>query len=742
MALGLKRGVVELADHDPEWEQIARDTIGRLWRVFGSLAKEIQHIGSTAMVHIKAKPIIDIAVAVDDFDEVMRLIPALENEGFIHKSEIHDEWQVYFVCHDFENDIRTHNIHVVKSGGENWKDYLLFRDYLNNHPAKAHKYEVVKLELMAKNKNDRVAYCDGKTDFFMQAIREAKIYENFGRIFTRIELIKKGMSGDKKYYVETVNNERVLLRVSDMSEYDRKKAEYDRMMLMASAEVPMSRPVSFGICNDNKNVYQLLTWCDGENLETVLSLMSETEQYVTGLKAGEILRKIHSVPALTADTIIGSWHERYSGFIDESIKAFRESGVKADSSELLLQYFNNNRYLLNTRPSGYLHGDYHTGNMIYYDKNIAVIDWEIHLFGCYGDPWWEVLYYYINPYYSSGVVRGYFNDDPPKEFWKIYSIYAAVSAISSIPWAYYRCPSELDAKIKNCSDVVEWFDNMKNPVPTWYLKDFYIQWIDGVPYKLKTPFDFSFLNKYGKVFKVYDNQGSGNICFGVTDGDKRYFVKFAGAPTENYTGTAENAIERLKRAVPAYRDLEHPNLIKLIRDEAIGGGYAVVFDWVNALYMRASDGSQEFKDLPLKTHLKIFDEILSFHENMTKKGYYALDLYEDHIMWDVDNEKAVICDIDFYSKGWYEGMSGIWNTDCEWYFPEQFIDGAKFDEVSCVYIMGATAFALFGDGRDRCIEKWKLSKGLFDIAKKAVSDKREDRQQSMEQLIAEWRAVK
>jgi len=56
--------------------------------------------------------------------------------------------------------------------------------------------------------------------------------------------------------------------------------------------------------------------------------------------------------------------------------------------------------------------------------------------------------------------------------------------------------------------------------------------------------------------------------------------------------------------------------------------------------------------------------------------------------------------------------------------------------------MGATAFALFGDERDRCFEKWTLSKGLFDVAKKAVSDERRDRQQSIEAFISEWRAAK
>lgn len=71
--------------------------------------------------------------------------------------------------------------------------------------------------------------------------------------------------------------------------------------------------------------------------------------------------------------------------------------------------------------------------------------------------------------------------------------------------------------------------------------------------------------------------------------------------------------------------------------------------------------------------------------------------------------------------------------------PEEFQLGAVIDEITNVYTMGATAFALFGDERDRCIEKWKLSKELFDVAKKAISYEREKRQQSIEQLIKEWK---
>lgn len=271
-----------------------------------------------------------------------------------------------------------------------------------------------------------------------------------------------------------------------------------------------------------------------------------------------------------------------------------------------------------------------------------------------------------------------------------------------------------------------------------------VQYTDGIVYKLKAPFDFSFLSKYGKVFKVFDEQGSGNICFGIKDDDgKKYFVKFAGAPTVKYSGAAANAIERLKRAVPAYRDLAHPNLMKLVEAEDIGGGYAVVFDWVEAIHMYdpTTPDNRGFNRFDTLTLLAIYSDILSFHKHMADRGYCALDFYEDHIMWDMVNNKVIICDIDFYSKGWYEGMSGIWDTSCTWYSPEQFIDGAAIDEVSCVYTMGQTAFALFCGGA-RTHDKWTLSDEKFAVVSKAVNYERSLRHQSIQQLIDEWRAVR
>jgi len=122
--IGLARGTVELYDHQAEWEAIAKGTIEKLKEIFGTVATDIQHVGSTSIVNIKAKPIIDIAVAVEDLDKVLALVPVLEKNRFFHRAQNHDETQVFFSCDGKVENTRTHHIHVVKAGSKEWLDYI------------------------------------------------------------------------------------------------------------------------------------------------------------------------------------------------------------------------------------------------------------------------------------------------------------------------------------------------------------------------------------------------------------------------------------------------------------------------------------------------------------------------------------------------------------------------------------------------------------------------------------------
>jgi len=272
----------------------------------------------------------------------------------------------------------------------------------------------------------------------------------------------------------------------------------------------------------------------------------------------------------------------------------------------------------------------------------------------------------------------------------------------------------------------------------------YTQQIDGIPYKLKEPYDFSFISRYGKVFKVFDEQGI-NVCFGVDDGTHRYFVKFAGAKPVNFdacNGDTAFAIDCLQNAVAVYRDLKHPSLIKYVKSETIGGGYAAVFDWVDAKGIEPLNSPDylKFMQMPIDAKIQAFEDIVAFHAHVAAKGYVALDFYDGSILYDYDAGKVIICDIDFYQKSPYIGDIGLWGST-RFVSPEECTKGATMDEITNVYTMGATAFSLFAYD-DRLQEKWPLNMQLYEVAKKAVNDERATRQQSIAQFIAEWDAAK
>lgn len=283
--------------------------------------------------------------------------------------------------------------------------------------------------------------------------------------FNDIIPIKKGMSGDRKYFVTAKDGERLLLRISDINELERKKSEY-ALINKLSADIPMPKSVDFGICGGGTEVYTLLTWIDGEEAETIVPKLSENEQYRIGKETGRILKRIHDIAP--AD-VSGTWKERYFAVIDERLEAFRNESERFDGWDIMLDYIESNRSLLDGRPQTYHHGDYHMGNLILSDGKISVIDWHTVDFDNIGDPWYEfnrIGWEY--PYFASGQIDGYFDGCVPEEFWRLLAYYLSVSAITSIVWAKYFAPDRLKSVLNLNMDILKWFDNMNSSVTAWY----------------------------------------------------------------------------------------------------------------------------------------------------------------------------------------------------------------------------------------------------------------------------------
>ena len=294
--------------------------------------------------------------------------------------------------------------------------------------------------------------------------------------------------------------------------------------------------------------------------------------------------------------------------------------------------------------------------------------------------------------------------------------------------------------MRQMAEVLSWYDGMTKTIPSWYMGELCLQYADGVPYQLKAPFDFSFLTDYGKVFQIFDLQDSGNICFGAEGNHcKQYFLKFAGAPTACYEGSLTEAVKRLEASVKVYRDLAHPSLIRLVEAKEIGGGFLAVFDWTNGecLGRMYPLSRQKFLAMPEEIKLQVYRDILVFHEHVIQKGYVAVDFYDSSILYDFNQKKTMLCDIDFYRRApAVNDMGRMWGSS-RFMSPEEFELGSPLDEVTNVYAMGAAAFALFADC-SRKQEDWPLTKTAFQAVHKAVNPDRRQRQQTIRQLREEF----
>lgn len=283
--------------------------------------------------------------------------------------------------------------------------------------------------------------------------------------FITKEPINKGWSNDKKYCITDKNGTRYLLRVSDIAEYDKKQSEFNMMKQVSALGVPMCQPIEFGVCDEG--VYSIQSWIDGADAEEIIPTLSDTEQYVYGLEAGRILRKIHSIPAPETQEDWEAWFNRK---MDYKIKKYTECPLKYESGQAFIDYINENRYLLKDRPQTYQHGDYHIGNMmIGRDGKLYIIDFNRN---DYGDPWedikaitWDVE---ASQMFASGRINGYFDSDVPEEFWGIFALYISCGILSSLPWAIPFGEEQIQVMVNQAKKVLSWYDNMKNSVPTWY----------------------------------------------------------------------------------------------------------------------------------------------------------------------------------------------------------------------------------------------------------------------------------
>lgn len=157
---------IEIAAYDPRWPQMFEAEKTRILDAVGPWIVQIEHMGSTSVPGLGAKPIIDMMIGVRTLAEAdAHCIQPIEALGYEYISLFESEMpeRRYFRRHNSAG-VRTHQIHLVAFGGPFWERHLAFRDYLRAHPEEARAYEALKRELAPKF-SDVNDYAEAKTEF-------------------------------------------------------------------------------------------------------------------------------------------------------------------------------------------------------------------------------------------------------------------------------------------------------------------------------------------------------------------------------------------------------------------------------------------------------------------------------------------------------------------------------------------------------------------------------------------------
>lgn len=172
----LEKDHVEIVSSNRAWPHEAQIEIDNIRAILPkSCVIDIQHVGSTAIPGLSAKPIIDIQIAARSLDEMKVIaVPAFQKIGYEFWVDNPDPEHMFFVkgMPPF-GEKRTHHVHIVEPTSKHWEGKILFRDYLTSHPEVAKEYEQLKIKLAQQHTFDREQYTDAKGEFVKKVLELA-----------------------------------------------------------------------------------------------------------------------------------------------------------------------------------------------------------------------------------------------------------------------------------------------------------------------------------------------------------------------------------------------------------------------------------------------------------------------------------------------------------------------------------------------------------------------------------------
>jgi GrpB-like predicted nucleotidyltransferase (UPF0157 family) len=162
--------MIVVVDYDAAWPSTFETLRSRAWEVVADFALSIEHVGSTSVPGLAAKPIIDMSVVVRDPVEVPLAINRLATVGYVHRGDRGVEGREAFYS---PAGLPAHHLYVCQQGSPALANHLAVREYLQTHPTTADAYARLKRRLAQEFVDDIDGYVDGKTSFLLAILREA-----------------------------------------------------------------------------------------------------------------------------------------------------------------------------------------------------------------------------------------------------------------------------------------------------------------------------------------------------------------------------------------------------------------------------------------------------------------------------------------------------------------------------------------------------------------------------------------
>ena len=257
-----------------------------------------------------------------------------------------------------------------------------------------------------------------------------------------------------------------------------------------------------------------------------------------------------------------------------------------------------------------------------------------------------------------------------------------------------------------------------------------------------------YLNAVGNVFTVFDGrtQDSGNISYGVQTTQGRYFVKTAGHPDDpNPFLSHPERVSLLRNAVQLRRSCDHRTLPPLHQIIESPIGPLLVYQWADGELIRTDAAIrddpqstfQRFRRLPSHEIIRALDLIYELHHQLAQLGWVAVDFYDGCMIYDFDHRELHVVDLDHYCEAPFINEMGRMFGSSRFMAPEEFERGARIDERTTVFTMGRTAAVLLSDGTlER--QPFRGSTTLYEVVRRACSDDRRERYDSMAAFFAAW----